>query len=426
MKMKRYKMVISLLILVLFFDIHCYAVEEIQKSNENQSFLGTLYAKSAVLMDGSSGRILYGKNEKEFLANASTTKILTCILALENGGLNDVVTVSAYAATMPDVQLHIREGEQYYLEDLLYSLMLESHNDVAVAIAEHISGSQEEFSKLMNQKAKEIGCENTIFLTPNGLDATGKSKLQNKIADHTEQKTEQEKAHGTTAADLALIMRYCIKLSPQKEEFIKITQTPSYAFQNIAGNRSFTCRNHNSFFNMMEGVISGKTGFTSKAGYCYVGALEQNGKCYIVSLLACGWPGNKNYKWADCRKLMEYGLKEYELYQLADLEKEYKKELTVEVKDAKRQEMDKQKIIVLKRKENGIKTVLLKPEEKIEVSIKKKELTAPVEEGEEVGEIVYYIQGEKWLEEEMYCDKKIEKIDFKWCVGKILKKMIKC
>ena len=424
--MKRYKMVISLLILVLFFDIHCYAVEEIQKSNEPPSFVGTLYAKSAVLMDGSSGRVLYGKNEKEFLSNASTTKILTCILALENGGLREVVTVSAYAATMPDVQLHIREGEQYYLEDLLYSLMLESHNDVAVAIAEHISGSQEEFSKLMNRKAKEIGCENTIFLTPNGLDATGKIKLQNKIADHTEEKTEQEKSHGTTAADLALIMRYCIKLSPQKEEFIKITQTPSYAFQNIAGNRSFTCRNHNSFFNMMEGVISGKTGFTSKAGYCYVGALEQNGKCYIVSLLACGWPGNKNYKWADCRKLMEYGLKEYELYQLANLEKEYKKELTVEVKDAKRQEMDKQKIIVLKRKENGIKTVLLKPEEKIEVSIKKKELTAPVEEGEGVGKIVYYIQGEKWLEEEMYCDEKIEKIDFKWCVEKILKKIIKC
>lgn len=424
--MKRYKMVISLLILVLFFDIHCYAVEEIQKSNENQSFLGTLYAKSAVLMDGSSGRILYGKNEKEFLANASTTKILTCILALENGGLREVVTVSAYAATMPDVQLHIREGEQYYLEDLLYSLMLESHNDVAVAIAEHISGSQEEFSKLMNQKAKEIGCENTIFLTPNGLDATGKIKLQNKIADHTEEKTEQEKSHGTTAADLALIMRYCIKLSPQKEEFLKITQTPSYTFQNIAGNRSFTCRNHNSFFNMMEGVISGKTGFTSKAGYCYVGALEQNGKCYIVTLLACGWPGNKNYKWADCRKLMEYGLKEYELYQLANLEKEYKKELTVEVKDAKRQEMDKQKNIVLKRKEKEIKTVLLKPEEKIEVSIKKKELTAPVEEGEAVGKIVYYIQGEKWLEEEMYCDEKIEKIDFKWCVEKILKKIIKC
>lgn len=424
--MKRYKMVISLLILVLFFDIHCYAVEEIQKSNEPPSFVGTLYAKSAVLMDGSSGRVLYGKNEKEFLSNASTTKILTCILALENGGLRDVVTVSAYAATMPDVQLHIREGEQYYLEDLLYSLMLESHNDVAVAIAEHISGSQEEFSKLMNQKAKEIGCENTIFLTPNGLDATGKIKLQNKIADHTEEKTEQEKSHGTTAADLALIMRYCIKLSPQKEEFLIITQTPSYTFQNIAGNRSFTCRNHNSFFNMMEGVISGKTGFTSKAGYCYVGALEQNGKCYIVTLLACGWPGNKNYKWADCRKLMEYGLKEYELYQLANLEKEYKKELTVEVKDAKRQEMDKQKNIVLKRKEKEIKTVLLKPEEKIEVSIKKKELTAPVEEGEAVGKIVYYIQGEKWLEEEMYCDEKIEKIDFKWCVEKILKKIIKC
>ena len=416
------------IILSINKKVKCLAAEQINIQNTNQQ-VGTLYAQSAVLMDGSSGRILYEKNGEEFLANASTTKILTCILALENAQLTDVVEVSAYAASMPDVQLHIREGEQYYLEDLLYSLMLESHNDVAVAIAEHISGSQEEFSKLMNQKAREIGCKNTIFLTPNGLDATQKIKTQNQTAQNrggnTEQKAEkQEMFHGTTAADLALIMRYCINLSPKKETFISITRTPAHTFQDINKTRSFSCRNHNTFLNMMEGAVSGKTGFTGKAGYCYVGALEKNGKSYIVALLACGWPGNKNYKWMDCRKLMEYGLKEYELYQLADLEKEYENELTVEVKDAKRQDLGKDEVIVLKRRKSEIQEVLLKQGEKIEVDVSKKDLRAPVQQGETVGEIQYYIQGKEWIKEELICDKKVEKIDFCWCLVKILKKFV--
>ena len=95
---------------------------------------------------------------------ASTTKIMTLLVALEEGNLSDVVTVSSYAASMPDVQLNIREGEQYYLKDLLYSLMLESHNDSAVAIAECVAGNIEGFAQKMNQKAKEIGCENTTFI----------------------------------------------------------------------------------------------------------------------------------------------------------------------------------------------------------------------------------------------------------------------
>ena len=96
--------------------------------------------RAAVLMDGDTGRILYGKNQDQTLPMASTTKIMTCILALENASLDDVVEVSSYAASMPDVQLNIREGEQYRLGDLLYSLMLESHNDTAAAIAEHVAG----------------------------------------------------------------------------------------------------------------------------------------------------------------------------------------------------------------------------------------------------------------------------------------------
>ena len=131
-----------------------------------------LYARSAVLMDADSGRLLIEKDADHPMPMASTTKIMTCILTLESAQLDDLVTVSAYAAKMPEVKLHIMEGEHYKLKDLLYSLMLESHNDAAVAIAEHVGGSVEGFAQMMNEKAKAIGCMNTFFITPNGLDAS--------------------------------------------------------------------------------------------------------------------------------------------------------------------------------------------------------------------------------------------------------------
>ena len=150
-----------------------------------------LYAQSAVLMDADSGRILYAKSGQKERPMASTTKIMTCILALENGNLSDIVTVSGNAAGQPEVKLGMREGEQYILKDLLYSLMLESHNDSAVAIAEHIGSSTEGFADLMNRKAEELGCLHTYFITPNGLDAQ-----------------DEKGVHHTTAEDLARIMKY--------------------------------------------------------------------------------------------------------------------------------------------------------------------------------------------------------------------------
>ena len=120
-----------------------------------------LYAQSAVLMDADSGRVLYGKNPEDILPMASTTKIMTCILALEYGNPEGIVEVSAYAATMPKVKLYVKQGEKYRLKDLLYSLMLESHNDSAVVIAEAVGGSVEGFAAMMNQKARDIGCFDT-------------------------------------------------------------------------------------------------------------------------------------------------------------------------------------------------------------------------------------------------------------------------
>ena len=385
--------------------------EEIEEIKES-----TLFAQSAVLMDADSGRVLYGKNAEDILPMASTTKIMTLLVALEQGNMEDVVTVSSYAAGMPDVQLNIREGEQYYLKDLLYSLMLESHNDSAVAIAECVAGSIEDFALVMNRKAKEIGCENTTFITPNGLDATATMTA----ADGT----QKEVFHSTTATDLAKIMSYCITQSPHKEEFLDITRTQEYTFSDLSGNRSFSCRNHNSFLHMMEGALSGKTGFTGKAGYCYVGALERDGKTFVVSLLACGWPNNKTYKWKDTRKLMEYALENYEYVTYESAVTGIPKEGEIPVKEGQTLGIGEMASVqwekVSEPKPDGI---LLRGDEKIQAEWNvKKELEAPVEAGMEVGKIRYLIDGEMYKEEILVVKEGMERIDYDWCLERVLEK----
>ena len=334
-----------------------------------------LNSHSAVLLDGDTGRILYGKNEMEVLPMASTTKIMTCILALENAGLDTEVGISDRAATMPEVKLHVREGEKYRLEDLLYSLMLESHNDTAVAIAEAVGGSVEDFADMMNRKAAELGCDDTYFLTPNGLDAEDK---------------ESGKIHSTTAADLARILRYCIVLSPAKEEFLAITRAPSHAFSDLSGIRSLSCVNHNALLTSMEGAVSGKTGFTGKAGYCYVGAVKKGKKLFIAALLGCGWPPHKTYKWQDVRKLVTYGDKNFEYKEIE--KKGLGEETAVPVENGVGY-----RVKVEIGTENADKTplrVLLGNDEKVQVRTKiAKSLHAPVREGTPVGQRDYMVDG---------------------------------
>lgn len=265
--------------------------QESEETGSEEIRPSELYARFAVLMDAGTGRVLFSKSGQKPAPMASTTKIMTCILALENTDPAEEVTVSQEASSQPEVGLGMQPGQTFILEDLLYSLMLESHNDTAVSIAEHISGSVGAFQDLMNVKAEEIGCRDTYFITPNGLDAQDENGI-----------------HHTTAEDLALIMRYCITESPAKEEFLAITRTESHTFSDCQGTSTYSCTNHNAFLSMMEGALTGKTGFTNNAGYCYVGALESEGRTFIVALLACGWPNNKGYKWSDTRTLMTYAM----------------------------------------------------------------------------------------------------------------------
>lgn len=391
--------------LMTFFavEIPCFAEE-----TETTTEIKQLYAQSAVLMDADSGRILYEKKGNTILPMASTTKIMTCIITLENGNLENQVEVSDYAASMPKVKLYMKKGETYRLKDLLYSLMLESHNDTAVAIAEHIAGSVEGFADLMNQKAAELGCKNTYFITPNGLDA------QKEIT--AEDGSTKTVIHSTTAADLARIMSYCIKKSPKKEEFLEITRAPSHTFTNSDGTRSFTCTNHNAFLSMMDGALSGKTGFTGKAGYCYVGALERDGKTFVVALLACGWPNNKTYKWKDTRSLMEYGLANYTLADLSALpiSKEWLNDIPVS--NAQSQHLfGETSVKVYLQKGDAAPTLLMRPDEQADVICNvETQLEAPVKKGQQVGKIQYILDGSVLWERTICAAENIKKTDYPW------------
>jgi len=368
-----------------------------------------LYAQSAVLMDADSGRVLFEKNGYEQRPMASTTKIMTLILTLENANLDEIVTVSEYAAGMPDVQLGIRKGEKYRLGDLLYSLMLESHNDSAVAIAEHVGGSVEHFAELMNAKARDIGCYDTYYITPNGLDAA-----------------DEGGTHSTTAADLARTMRYCICLSPKREEFLEITRTSSYSFGDTEGLRSFTVSNKNAFLGMMEGALSGKTGFTNNAGYCYVGALQKDGKTLIVALLACGWPNNRSYKWSDTRKLMSYGLETYEYRDVwEDVELG-----SIEVEggipeSGNLTEQSFTRLSLSGEREEGSLRLLLSDGEQVRVETELPgSLTAPIEPDTIVGSVRYYLGDTVVQIYPIVAEDRVEKLTIWWCMEKLKRKYV--
>ncbi len=351
-----------------------------------------LYARSAVLMDADTGRILFGKNAREQMPMASTTKIMTLLVTLENADLEGTVTVSAYAASMPDVQLNIQEGERYRLRDLCYSLMLESHNDSAVAIAEHVAGSVEAFADMMNQKARDIGCYHTYFITPNGLDAQ-----------------DERGVHSTTAEDLARIMRCCM----QNEEFLSITREPSWNFSDLEHTRNFNVNNKNAFLNMMEGALTGKTGFTNDAGYCYVGALERQGKRLIAVVLACGWPNHKTWKWSDTKKMMTYGIEHFH------------KEAVGE------EEMALDSLPVINGQTESVGTsvdvdtreILLKEGDETKVEIlMPDQMTAPVEKGEIIGAVIYYVNGEILDLFPVCTAEEVREIDYPWCLEQIVQR----
>ncbi len=396
-----------------------------------------LYATAAVLMDADSGRVLYGKNEDAVMAMASTTKIMTCIVVLETVSLDDTLTVSAYAASMPKVKLYIQKGEQYAVRDLLHSLMLESHNDSAVALAEYVGKQflpvqlQEKdtadytaeeskmamaaFAAQMNQKAAQLGCENTWFITPNGLDAT-------EIIVQEDGSTIQ-KEHCTTARELARILSYCIRESPCRDAFLEITRTASHSFS--ANGRNFSCNNHNAFLNMMEGALTGKTGFTNKAGYCYVGALEREGRTFVVALLACGWPNNKTYKWSDTRKLMQYGIDNYFYKSFGEEGTAFDESILkpLPVRNGQTKVLGDQAFVTVRVEEGGKgrEGLLMRADEAVRTEYTMEDhLTAPVSRGTSVGKVEYFLGDTVYRTDIIVTADELGAVDPQWCLWQIL------
>lgn len=339
----------------------------------------SLNARAAVLMDADSGRILYGKNETMAFPMASTTKIMTLIVALEHNEPDQIVMASAGASAMPEVRLGVHERERYRMEDLYYAMMLESFNDAAMMIAEGTVGSVENFAELMNEKAISLGCTQTYFITPNGLDAA-----------------DEKGVHSSTAEDMAKIMRYAI----DNEDFLKITQTADYSFTDCDRKRSFEVHNKNVLLTMMDGVLSGKTGYTADAGYCYVCAVKKDDRTFIVALLGSGWPPHKGYKWSDVQTLLDYGDKNYR-YQTIDISKG--------VPDRQVHVMNGEQDFATVRAKQTNYRFLLSSKDKVHVeSVLPGQLEAPVEAGQSVGSIRIFVNGDLMTENDYVTINKID------------------
>jgi D-alanyl-D-alanine carboxypeptidase (penicillin-binding protein 5/6) len=337
----------------------------------------SLTAKYACLMDSDSCRVLYGKEADQQVAMASTTKIMTLLLALEYGKMEETVTASSYAASMPKVHLGMSKGYQYRLEDLLYSLMLESHNDTAVAIAEHIGGSVENFAALMNAKAEEIGLTQTHFVTPNGLD---------------------NPEHYSTASDMCRLAAYAI----QNEDFCRIIQTKTYQFTTIDGKHSYSLSNKDAFLSYYDGALGIKTGFTGNAGYCFVGAARRGEITLTSCVLACGWPPNKSAKWSDTKNLMDYGFSNYTILSLPlqDLT-----QVRIPVEDGKAN-------FVSCRQPDEAKALTGSFESLRIVYDIPETLIAPVDKNTPIGTVSYYIGDTLYEKEEIFPSESIEKSCF--------------
>ncbi len=231
-------------------------------------------AASAILMDVDSGRVLYEQNADAKMLIASTTKIMTALVAVRDGNLSDTVTVSREAAYTEGSSMYLKEGEELTLETLLYGLMLCSGNDAAVAVAEHVGGSVQGFVKRMNETAGDLGMDHSSFANPNGLD---------------------DEKHYSTARDMAVLA--CAAL--ENETVLRIASTRSITI----GGRTMT--NHNKLLSMMDGCLGLKTGYTRAAGRTLVSCAERNGQRLVAVTLQDG------NDWADHQSLFEYGFSAY-------------------------------------------------------------------------------------------------------------------
>lgn len=243
----------------------------------------TLRAGAAILVEANTGTILYAHNEHDRRPMASTTKIMTALMALENTPLDELVTVSAQAVRVTGSDAGLRAGQQLTMFELLHALMLPSGNDAANVIAEHVAGSQADFAELMNERANELGALRTRFANAHGLD---------------------DPNHYSTAHDLAILSVTAMRFPT----FSQVVRTPQFQAQTI----SASWQNTNKLLWGFEGIEGIKTGTTSGAGYCLVAAASRDGMQLISVVLG------SSDRWTDSSRLLEYGFAEFHLLTVAE------------------------------------------------------------------------------------------------------------
>ena len=369
-------------------------IEELLETSNETLNEPNVYSRAAVVLDRNTKTILYEKNMNEKRAMASTTKIMTAIIALENGNLAEVIEVSRKAANTGGSRLGLGAGDKITLNDLLYGLLLSSGNDAAVAIAENIGGSVEEFAILMNEKTKELNLKNTNFVTPHGLDAP---------------------EHYTTAYELALLADYAMG----NKKFSEIVNTRSYSVK--INNYTKNINNTNELLGYLEGVNGVKTGFTNDAGRCLVTSTNRNGFNIITVVLGAD---TKKIRTADSIRLIKYTYDTYEKINLKDIvEKEFlsykmKNKIAVlkGIKEKLNYELNYNIYEYQPIRKNNIKDL------KININTTK-EVNAPIEYGTKVGEIKILLGEEEIMHMEIVSGENIRKkgiIDYMNEIAKFL------
>ncbi len=375
---KIFSLIIFAIILCSTFS-YTLAVTLAEKTNELEK---NLSSEAVLLMEASTGKVVYEKKGYEKKYPASTTKIMTAILAIEHCNLNETATASEFAInSVPSgySTANIQIGETLSVKDLLYALMLQSANESAVILAEHVSGSQEAFANLMNEKAKELGCKNTHFINPNGI---------------------HDENHYTTAYDLALITQYAMK-NQTFRDIVKTTSftlpaTTSYpsesrTYANTNNLIIYDARNRpdNYYYKYATGV---KTGYTSAAKNCLVASAEKNGIEYISVVLGASITyestGSVSHRYVDTISLFDYAFDNFSFRKLKSANNLIK---TIKIENGKKDEnsldlliaSDVNSLVSLDNKSNQIDP---------EITLKEG-LSAPIAKGDIVGTISYKVEG---------------------------------
>lgn len=371
---------------------------EINKTVETSGKLNDepkINSRSAVVIDRKSKAVIYGKNENVKKAMASTTKIMTAMVVIQNTNLNNTVEISKKSAGTGGSRLGLKVGDKITVKDLLYGLLLRSGNDCAVALAEYVAGSVQEFSNLMNQNAQMLGLNNTHFITPHGLD---------------------EEEHYTTAYELAVLTDYALN----NEVFAQIVNTKSYTI-NINENTK-TLNNTNELLGNLNGVYGVKTGFTNGAGRCLVTSIKRGNLDIICVVLGAD---TKKDRTRDSAKLIEYTFNKYEEINISEKVKE-SFESWNEI-NANRINIEKGESSKLELTLNDKDKIFTYPIEKgtednINIEINANlNLKAPVLENTNIGKIKVYYNAKELLEIDILNINKINKKRIKNYMSDIFK-----